>query len=73
MVWVCITKKIDKLLKSKLDRRVACRQDTCSITALSLNTTDQTHPIIWSLSGLPYDCIRVKAIPKPIGQNNFLV
>ncbi|XP_054714624.1 cleavage and polyadenylation specificity factor subunit 1-like [Uloborus diversus] len=49
--------------------RVAVRQDTCSILALSLNTTQRVHPVIWSLSGLPFDCLYAMAVPKPIGEN----
>lgn len=51
-----------------LYRRVAVRQDTCSIVALSLNMAQKVHPIIWSQSSLPYDCMQVQAVPKPIGE-----
>jgi hypothetical protein len=43
------------------------RRDTCCIVALSLNLLQKVHPIIWSLSNLPYDCCKVVAVPKPIG------
>ncbi|KAL5021877.1 hypothetical protein ScPMuIL_001032 [Solemya velum] len=47
--------------------RTAIRADTCSIVAISLNMLEKVHPIIWSLSHLPFDCNQALAVPKPIG------
>ncbi|KAL1516840.1 hypothetical protein ABEB36_000686 [Hypothenemus hampei] len=47
--------------------RVAVRTDTCAMAAISLNLQQKVHPIIWSLSNLPFDCIRAVPIKKPLG------
>ena len=48
-------------------RRVAVRQDTCALSALSLNIRQRLHPVIWSIASLPHDCLKLVAVPKPIG------
>ncbi|XP_029637941.1 cleavage and polyadenylation specificity factor subunit 1 [Octopus sinensis] len=47
--------------------RTAVRTDTCSIVAISLNIQQKVHPVIWSLTNLPFDCFCALPIPKPIG------
>jgi len=47
--------------------RISERQDTCGIMALSINLIDQSHPVIWQLDALPYDCQYCEAVPKPLG------
>ena len=47
--------------------RIQDRQDTCGIIALSINLLDHSHPVIWQVSGLPYDCCACYAVPKPLG------
>lgn len=37
------------------------------MVAISLNIQQRVHPIIWTVSGLPFDCIRILPIKKPIG------
>ncbi|UYV82374.1 CPSF1 [Cordylochernes scorpioides] len=46
--------------------RIAVRQDTCCIVALSLNIFQKVHPIIWSQGSMPFDCLQVVAVPKPL-------
>ncbi|XP_010214907.1 PREDICTED: cleavage and polyadenylation specificity factor subunit 1-like, partial [Tinamus guttatus] len=47
--------------------RVAVRQGHVRIVAISLNIMQKVHPVIWSLSNLPFDCTQALAVPKPIG------
>ncbi|CAH1778694.1 unnamed protein product [Owenia fusiformis] len=47
--------------------RVAVRKDTCNIVAISLNIPSKVYPIVWSMQNLPFDCIQVLAVQKPIG------
>ena len=48
--------------------RLAMRHDTCALVAVSLNLSQRTHPVVWSLNNLPFDCSQVLAVPKPIGK-----
>lgn len=47
--------------------RIAVRNDTCTMVAISLNIQQRVHPIIWTVTSLPFDCTRVLPIKKPIG------
>lgn len=47
--------------------RIAVRQDTCTLVALSLNIQQRVHPVIWTVSNLPFDCQKVIPLEKPIG------
>lgn len=48
-------------------RRIAVRQDTCAMVAISLNIQQRVHPIIWSVSNLPFDCVQAVPVKKPLG------
>jgi len=47
--------------------RIAVRQDTCAMVAISLNIQQKVHPIIWSMSNLPFDCTQAIPVKKPLG------
>ncbi|XP_043282051.1 cleavage and polyadenylation specificity factor subunit 1 isoform X2 [Venturia canescens] len=47
--------------------RIAVRQDTCAMVAISLNIQQRVHPIIWSVSNLPFDCVQAVPVKKPLG------
>ncbi|CAD1469341.1 unnamed protein product, partial [Heterotrigona itama] len=47
--------------------RIAVRQDTCAMVAISLNIQQRVHPIIWSVSNLPFDCYQAVPVKKPLG------
>lgn len=47
--------------------RIAVRSDTCILVAISLNIQQRVHPVIWTVTGLPFDCLQVFPIQKPIG------
>jgi len=37
------------------------------MVAISLNIQQRVHPIIWSVSNLPFDCTQALPIEKPLG------
>lgn len=47
--------------------RIAVRQDTMVLVALSLNIQQRVHPVIWTVANLPFDCCKVMPLQKPIG------
>lgn len=47
--------------------RIAVRTDTCVMVAISLNIQQRVHPIIWTVTSLPFDCMQVLPVKKPIG------
>ncbi len=47
--------------------RIAVRQHTCSLVAVShRNTQQRAHPVIRFLNGLPFDCSQLLPVSKPI-------
>jgi cleavage and polyadenylation specificity factor subunit 1 len=47
--------------------RIAVRNDTCCLVAISLNIQQRVHPVIWSVTNLPFDALQAVPINKPIG------
>lgn len=48
------------------------------MVAISLNIQQRVHPVIWTVTSLPFDCTQVLAVKKPIGgciivANNSLI
>lgn len=46
--------------------RLASTKDTVSVVVISLDLTAKVYPIIYSLDKLPYDCLKLVAMPKPV-------
>lgn len=46
--------------------RVAVKRHTCSITALSINTSLMQHTVFWFAANLPYDAYKLIAVPSPV-------
>ncbi|ORY96617.1 CPSF A subunit region-domain-containing protein [Syncephalastrum racemosum] len=51
--------------------RLAHAKDTVSIVVISLDLSSKIYPVIYSLDNLPYDCLSLVAMPKPV--NGLLV
>ena len=47
--------------------RLALRHDTCALAAFSLSLAQKRATRIWGDSSLPYDCVRLAAVPAPLG------
>ncbi|KAL0274118.1 UNVERIFIED_CONTAM: hypothetical protein PYX00_006618 [Menopon gallinae] len=47
--------------------RIAVRNDTCAMIAISLNIQQKVHPAIWSVAGLPFNCTQAIPVKKPLG------
>jgi cleavage and polyadenylation specificity factor subunit 1 len=49
-----------------LNSRLGSLKDTVSVVVVSLDLTAKIYPVIYSLDNLPYDCIKLVAMPKPV-------
>nr|CAD7202674.1 unnamed protein product [Timema douglasi] len=52
--------------------RIAVRKDTCAMVAISLNIQQKVHPIIWSVSNLPFDCTQAIPVKWDAGRGHQL-
>ncbi|KAL4213346.1 CPSF A subunit region-domain-containing protein [Rhizopus microsporus] len=46
--------------------RLANNKDTVSLVVISLDLTAKVYPIIYSIDKLPYDCLKLVPMPKPV-------
>ena len=46
--------------------RLGAVKDTVSVVVISLDLTAKIYPIIYSIDQLPYDCLKLVAMPKPV-------
>ncbi|KAI8343824.1 CPSF A subunit region-domain-containing protein [Blakeslea trispora] len=46
--------------------RLGTVKDTVSVVVVSLDLTAKIYPIIYSIDRLPYDCLKLVAMPKPV-------
>ncbi|CEJ01321.1 hypothetical protein RMCBS344292_15353 [Rhizopus microsporus] len=46
--------------------RLANNKDTVSLVVVSLDLTAKVYPIIYSIDKLPYDCLKLVPMPKPV-------
>ncbi|KAL6046955.1 mRNA cleavage and polyadenylation factor subunit [Balamuthia mandrillaris] len=47
--------------------RYALARNTCIVSAVSLNLSQQSHPRIWSVEHLPHDCYKLVSVPEAVG------
>ncbi len=47
--------------------RIAVRRDTCRIDVITLDVKERVSAFIWSREGLPFDCVKILPVPKPLG------
>ena len=47
--------------------RAAVSSESCFVAAISINTREKSYHLIWSTIGLPYDCLYLRNVPRPIG------
>ncbi|KAF2073762.1 hypothetical protein CYY_004931 [Polysphondylium violaceum] len=47
--------------------RISVKKFTSHLTAVSLNTSQKTNPVIWSIDQFPYNCHSLVSVPDPLG------
>ena len=47
--------------------RIAVRKDTCRLDVITLDVKERVSACFWSREILPFDCVRILPVPKPIG------
>ena len=47
--------------------RIAVRKDTCRLDVITLDVKERVSAFIWSREILPFDCVKILPVPKPIG------
>jgi cleavage and polyadenylation specificity factor subunit 1 len=58
--------------------RLAHRKDTVCLVVVSLDIFQKAYPVLYKVTGLPYNCTRIEAVPSPVGgvivlSNNALI
>lgn len=47
--------------------RIAVRKDTCRLDVITLDVKERVSAFIWSREILPFDCVKILPVPKPLG------
>ncbi|KAJ8329492.1 mRNA cleavage and polyadenylation factor subunit [Batrachochytrium dendrobatidis] len=47
--------------------RLGIRKDTVSIAVISLDTAEESYPVLYKIEKLPYNCTMLVSVPTPIG------
>lgn len=47
--------------------RINSKRNSCVVSAISLDLSEKSHNIIWTVEELPFDSYQILAVPKPVG------